>query len=163
MQKFKIFWLPFFSIVCLAGLYFFSCQRDTDALAPAPNPLSDIPVTERACLDDTGCSFVITAATNGTVELCGNILNYTGTCNYGCGSSGNDFFLSVSLTANVQYTFCVLQGGSVCVRNPSTALQAIDVAVQVAGTTAVNVTIPVGQSHCFHPAQSCSATNDGYK
>ncbi|MCW5921087.1 MAG: hypothetical protein KIS77_02000 [Saprospiraceae bacterium] len=121
--------------MCLAGLYLPSCQRDADALAPAPKPLSDTPVTERACLNDTGCSFVMTAATSGTVELCGDIINNTGSCSNGCNTNGNDFFLSVSLTANTPYTFCVLKDGSVCIRNPSTALQAIDVAVQVAGTT----------------------------
>jgi hypothetical protein len=161
MKKFKVLWLPLFSIACLAGLYFPSCQRDADALAPAPKPLSDMPVTERACLDDSGCSFVMTAATNCTVELCGDIINFTGSCSNGCNSNGQDRSIAVSLTANTPYTFCVLKDGSVCVRNPSTGTHTINVDVQVAGTAPINVNIPVGESHCFHPAQSCSATNDG--
>ncbi|MBV6443531.1 MAG: hypothetical protein EPGJADBJ_05302 [Saprospiraceae bacterium] len=159
MKKFKFLWLPLFAIVGLAGIYFLSCQRDAEQ--PQVKPLSDKPVGERACLDDGGCSFVITAATNCTVELCGDILNYTGTCSNGCNTKGNDHFLSVALTANTPYTFCVYDDGSVCVRNPSTATQDIDVAVQVAGTTAINVTIPVGQSQCFHSDDQCSATFSG--
>ncbi|MCW5921090.1 MAG: hypothetical protein KIS77_02015 [Saprospiraceae bacterium] len=161
MKKNRFLLLFFLLLAANAAVYFPSCQREADQ--PQIKPLSDKPVGERACLDDTGCSFVMTAATNGTVELCGDIINNTGSCSNGCNTLSSDFFLSVSLTANVPYTFCVLQGGSVCIRNPSTALQAIDVAVQVAGTTPINVNIPVGESHCFHPAQSCSATNDGCK
>lgn len=159
MQPNRFFWLFFLLLAANAAVYFPSCQRDADQ--PQVKPLSDKPVTERACLDDTGCSFVITPATNGTVELCGDILNSTGSCSNGCNTLGQDKSITVSLTANTPYTFCVRKDGSVCVRNPSTATQAIDVAVQVAGTTPINVTIPVGESHCFHPDAQCSVTNDG--
>ncbi|MBX2892440.1 MAG: hypothetical protein KF734_16050 [Saprospiraceae bacterium] len=159
MKHNRFLWLFFLLLAANVAVYFPSCQRDTDQ--SQVKPLSDVPVTERACTDDTGCSFVVTATTNGTIELCGDIINYTGTCSNGCNTKGNDYFLSISLTANTPYTFCVLKDGSVCIRNPSTALQAIDVAVQVAGTTAINVTIPVGQSQCFHSNPQCSATISG--
>jgi hypothetical protein len=157
MKKFKFLWLPLLAIVGFAGYY--SCQRDAEQLTV--KPLSDKPVTERACTDDSGCSFVITATTNCSIELCGDIINNTGSCSNGCGTLGNDRFLSVSLTANTPYTFCVRQGGSVCVRNPLTGTHTINVDVQVAGTAPINVNIPVGESHCFHPGQSCGETLDG--
>ena len=159
MKPNRFLWLFLILFAGSAGTYFLSCQRDADQLQV--KPLSDTPVGERACLEDNGCSFVITAATNCTVELCGDILNYTGACSNGCNSLSADHFLSVSLTANTPYTFCVFDYGSVCVRNPSTATQSIDVAVQVAGTTAINVNIPVGESQCFHSDLQCSATYSG--
>lgn len=160
MKPNRFLWLFLILFAGGAGTYFLSCQRD-QAEPITPKPLSETPVGERACLDDSGCSFVITATTNCSVELCGDIINYTGTCSNGCGTNGNDHFLSVSLTANTPYTFCVLQAGSVCVRNPSTGTHTINVDVQVAGTAPINVNIPVGESHCFNAAQNCSATNDG--
>ncbi|MCW5921078.1 MAG: hypothetical protein KIS77_01955 [Saprospiraceae bacterium] len=156
MKKNRFLLLFFLLLAANAAVYFPSCQREADQ--PQIKPLSDKPVTERACVDDTGCSFVVTATANGTAELCGDILNYTGTCSNGCSTLGQDRSITVSLTANTPYTFCVRKGGSVCIRNPSTAAQAITVAVQVAGTTAINVTIPVGESRCFHSNDDCDET-----
>ncbi|MBX2892436.1 MAG: hypothetical protein KF734_16030 [Saprospiraceae bacterium] len=145
--------------VTLAGVYIYSCQHEADALAP--KPLSDTPVTERACLNNDYCSYVITATADCSVVLCGDIVVYTGTCNNGCNSLGQDFSISVSLTANVPHTFCVRDIGSVCIHNPSTATQAINVSVQVAGTTPINVAIPIGESRCFHSNDDCDETFSG--
>jgi hypothetical protein len=156
MKKNRFLWLFLFLFAGGAGIYLLSCQRDADQLQV--KPLSDKPVGERACLDDDYCSWVVTATTNGSIVLCGDILVSTGSCSIGCSTLSDDKSISTSLTANVPYTFCVRDNGSVCIQNPSTATQAISVAVQVAGTTAINVTIPIGETRCFHSNDACDET-----
>lgn len=150
-----------FSLLLAANAvaYFYSCQQD-EAASLTPKPTTDMPASDRACLNSNYCSYVIEATTNCTVILCGDLLVSTGACAFGCGTNANDMSITVPLTANTPYTFCVLKAGSVCVQNPSTALQAIDVTVEVAGANQVPVTIPIGQIECFSSDQDCAVTNN---
>ncbi|MBV6443527.1 MAG: hypothetical protein EPGJADBJ_05298 [Saprospiraceae bacterium] len=158
MKKFKFLWLPLFAIVGLAGIYLLSCQHDADQLTL--KPLSDTPVTERACTSGDYCEFTVTATTDANVEFCGDIDPSTGTCSYGC-LPNTDFSLSASLTADIPYTICVLKTGSVCIRNSPTATQSINVTVYFGSSSSLNVMLSPGQSHCFHSNGQCSVTSDG--
>src|SRR5690606_37215732 len=123
MQPNRSLWLFLLLFEGSAENYFLSCQRDAEHLQV--KPLSVKHVGERACLDDDYCSWVITATSNCSVVLCGDLLLYTGSCSIGCSTLSNDHSANVSLTANTPHTFCVLKDGSTCVHNPSTAVQAI--------------------------------------
>ena len=153
--------LVLFSLLIAANAvaYFYSCRQD-EAATLTPKPTGDMPAVDRACTDDTWCSYVITASADCTVELCGDLLVYTNTCTVGCGTHASDFSNIVQLTASTPYTFCVQDDGSVCVYNPPAAPLAINVTVEVAGTTPVNVNIPVGQRRCFSSDPDCSFTDD---
>ncbi len=154
--------LVLFSLLIAANAvaYFSSCRQD-EAATITPKTTGDMPASDRSCTDDTWCSYVIEAATNCSVVLCGDLAVFTGNCNFGCLSGGLvDRSITVSLTANTPYAFCVKDNGSVHVLNPPTATQAIDVTVEVAGTTGIPVTIPIGQSLPFSSDPNCSFTDD---
>jgi len=157
MKSNRFFVLFSLLIVANAVAYFSSCRQD-EAATLTPNPTGDMPATYRACTDDDWCSYVITAATNCSVILCGDVLGALTPCAVGCGTNGTDASITVPLTANTPYTFCVRKVGSVCVQNPSTATQAIDVLVKVAGANQIPVTIGIGQIECFSSDDTCSMT-----
>lgn len=157
MKPNRFFVLFFLLIAANAVAYFYSCRQD-EAASLTPKPKGDMPATYRACTDDDWCSYVIEATANCTVILCGDLLVSTGACTFGCGTNSADVSISVPLTANTPYTFCVRKVGSVCVQNPSTALQAINVSVEVAGANTIPVTIGIGQFECFSSDDTCSMT-----
>ena len=155
--------LVLFSLLLAANAvaYFYSCRQD-EAASLTPKPTSDMPASDRACLDNDYCSYVIEATTTCTVDLCGDVLGAFNACTVGCGTNGVDLSKTVQLTANTPYTFCVYKLGSVCVYNPGAT--AITVDVYVAGANVIsNVNIPAGQRSCFSSDIDCSATvNDCY-
>jgi hypothetical protein len=160
MKRTQFFALVFLLIAANAIAYFSSCRQD-EAASLTPNPTGDMPASDRSCTDDTWCSYVIQATTNCSVELCGDLAVSTGFCNYGCASIGIDKSITVSLTANTPYAFCVKDNGSVHVLNPPTATQAITVTVTVAGTNGVTVNnLAIGQSVPFSSDGNCTVTND---
>ena len=148
-----------FSLLTVANAvaYFTSCRQD-EAATRAPKVTGDMPATYRTCTDDSGCSYVITATTNTTVVLCGDIPNAINACAVGCGTNANDKSLTVPLTMGTPYSFCVDKAGSVCVFNPGMADITVDVGV--AGLTPITVPIPAGQRSCFSSDNTCSVTNN---
>ena len=152
--------LVLFSILLIANAvaYFASCRQD-EAASLTPKPTGDMPATYRACTDDTGCSYVITANNaNFTVVLCGDIPIAGTACSVGCGTNANDRSLTVPLTMGTPYSFCVDDAGSVCVFNPGMADITVDVGV--AGLTPITVPIPAGQRSCFSSDDNCTVTNN---
>ena len=159
MKSNRFFVLFFLLIAANAVAYFTSCRQD-EAASLTPKPTGDMPASDRACLNNDYCSYVIQATTDCSVELCGDLLNSTGNCNYGCSSNGADRSITVQLTANTPYTFCVLDNGSVHVLNPPTAVQAITVTVTVAGTMGITVNnLGIGQSVPFSSDGNCTVTD----
>jgi len=159
MKRTQFLALVILLIAANAIAYFSSCRQD-ESTTITPKPTGDMPAVDRACTDDDWCSYVIEATANCTVILCGDLLVSTGACTFGCGTNSADVSISVPLTANTPYTFCVRKVGSVCVQNPSTALQAINVSVEVAGANTIPVTIGIGQFECFSSDLDCSVTNN---
>ena len=149
--------LFFLLITANAIAYFSSCRQD-EAATLTPKPTGDMPATYRTCTDDSGCSYVITATANCTVDLCGDVIGAMTACAVGCGTYSADVSITVPLTMGTPYSFCVTKGGSVCVYNPGAT--AITVTVYVAGTTApAAVTIQPGNRSCFSSDLDCSVTN----
>ncbi len=157
MKRTRFFALVFLLIAANAIAYFSSCRQD-EAATLAPNSTGDMAATYRTCTDDSGCSYVITPDADCTVVLCGDIPNVVTACAVGCGTNAADVSLTVPLTANTPYSFCVLKLGSVCVFNPGAT--AITGTVRVAGTTPVNINIGAGNRTCFSSDNACSVTTN---
>jgi hypothetical protein len=143
--------------IALAGTYFLSCQRDAEQ--PQVKPLSDKPVGERACSAGY-CEYLIISDVSNTVELCGDLAVFTGTCS-GCGSIGIDRSIWATIPTSAPATVCVLIGGSICIRNPSTATQTMNITVTAGAGGSQNATIAPGQTACFHSNANCDATETG--
>jgi hypothetical protein len=158
MKSNRFFVLFFLLIAANAVTYFSSCRQD-EAATLTPNPTGDMSATYRTCTDDSGCSYVITATANCTVDLCGDVIGAMTACAVGCGSNANDRSLTVPLTMGTPHSFCVEDAGSVCVFNPGMA--DITVSVNVAGTSGPPpITIPAGQRSCFSSDDNCTVTNN---
>ena len=154
--------LLLFSLLLAANAvaYFTSCRQDeAETLTSKPN--GAMAATERGICTSAGyCDFTITSTTDANIEFCGDIQPNTGFCNYGC-LPNSDASLSAALTANVPRTICVLNTGSVCVRNSPTAVLSINVTVFFGTGGTINVTLAPGQSQCFHSNGTCDATISG--
>lgn len=158
MKPNRFLWLFSVLLAANAGAYFFSCQRD-DAEPLTPKPLSDVPVGERAC--SVGyCEYSIISDVSNTVELCGDLAVFTGTCS-GCGSIGIDRSIWATIPTSAPATVCILIGGSLCIRNPSTATQTMNITVTAGTGGSQNATIAPGQTACFHSNANCDATETG--
>ncbi|MCW5921083.1 MAG: hypothetical protein KIS77_01980 [Saprospiraceae bacterium] len=160
MKIFKIFSLPLFAaIVGFAGLHFLSCQHEAEAEQLTVKPLSDTPVTERACASGY-CEYLILSDVSNTVELCGDLAVFTGTCT-ACDTYSNDKSIWMTVPTSAPATVCVLIGGSLCIRNPSTATQTMNITVTAGTGGSQNATIVPGQTACFHSNANCDATELG--
>lgn len=149
-----------FAIAAFAATYTLSCTQEAEP--QQQQPTTDVPVTERTCSSGY-CELSITATSNATVELCGDIdiTPTTGSCDLGCNPSTDEDYVA-NLTTGIPFSICVLSSGSVCIRNPSSASQSVTLDVKFSGTSIpLNVTLSPGQVRCFHTNSNCSETNTG--
>lgn len=150
-----------FVIAALLTLNIISCDRDQTDTPQTTVPLSDVPVTSRACTGTANCELTVSSTDEMTIEFCGAIDPSTTTCNFGC-DPDNDVYYGVYVPANQGFAICVDPNGSVCIRNAPTATQTITITVQFgSSSTPVNATLTPGQVRCFHTNSTCSVTNTG--
>ena len=152
--------LLLFSLLIAANAvaYFSSCRQDEVATL-APKPTSDMPVGERACANGF-CEYQIISDVSNTVELCGDLAVFTGTCT-GCGTIGIDRSIMMTVPTSAPGTVCVASGGSICITNPSTSPQTMNITVTAGTGGSQNVTLAPGQRACFHSNANCDATVPG--
>jgi hypothetical protein len=167
MKKFKFFTahrspLTAFLICCNLLLLLnlvVSCQRDTVEKA-VDKPVSNVSAADRGPCPNPGmCEFYFTADQDATLEICGDILPNSGTCNYGCPSQNNASY-SIQVTANQTYKVCYVVGTSVCIRNTTTAY-AVDLTVAFEFSGNLPVTIPISGVACFNSNGGCTDIDDG--
>lgn len=139
-----------------------SCQSEAKDHPEVLQTTSGANVTERGGCPSGYCEFTVeTNSGTITVEFCGDITPSGGTCNFGC-NPGTDQYNSVIIPNGTSATICVLSSGSVCVRNPPTATQSIDIDIYFGSTsTPVNVVLDPGDVRCYHTNSECSATIGG--
>ncbi|GAB4495927.1 MAG: hypothetical protein OHK0019_26430 [Saprospiraceae bacterium] len=109
-----------FVIAALLTLNIISCDRDQTDTPQTTVPLSDVPVTSRACTGTANCELTVSSTDEMTIEFCGAIDPSTTTCNFGC-DPDNDVYYGVYVPANQGFAICVDPNGSVCIRNAPTA------------------------------------------
>lgn len=150
-----------FVIAALLALNIISCNRDQTDTPQTTAPLSDVPVTSRACTGTANCELTVFSADEMTIEFCGAIDPSTTTCNFGC-DPDNDVYYGVYVPAFTSFPICVDPNGSVCIRNAPTATHNITVDVKFGSTSIpITVTLTPGQVRCFHTNSTCSVTNTG--
>jgi len=171
MKKFRFFntahrspltiFLAFCNLLLLLNVLV-SCQRETTDQAEKVRPTNSATVVERGGCASGYCEFTVVANNaNVTVEFCGDITPSGGSCNFGC-NIGTDQYNSINIPSGNSATICVLSSGSVCIRNPPTATQSINVDIYFGSTsTPVNVVLAPGDVRCYHTNSECSATIGG--
>ncbi len=134
-----------------------SCRDDAAELREPQTP-GDVAVTLRAPCTDTGlCDCAITAYSNATLNLCGDITYATTGCAFGCNPS-TDVGISGDFIAYETRNLCVTPPANLCIYNPSTTTS-VTVEVSFGGTTPQIVTIPPSDRRCFSTSAQCDVTD----
>ena len=134
-----------------AGMYFFSCQRDTEQ-PTSSKPFSDNPVVSRTCTD---CVCTVTTNVNATLDICGDLTQGGTSCSGGCNSSTDVGGAGAEFVANEPKEFCVEIPGSLCIKNVGSSI--VTVTVRFGSSSAIVIAIGVNETQCFHN-DDCTST-----
>ena len=156
MKSNRFFRLFLLLLAVSAGLYFFSCQSNTEPTSQ--KPFIEQPATERAC-GTNECLVTITMDTDIVVDLCGGIPGFSTQCT-ACGNNNNTGGASSEFEEDVPRQLCVDNNGNLCITNLATNVSSVWVTVQYGSSTPITVSLIPGQTHCFHTNGSCD-TIDG--
>ena len=152
MKPNRFLWLFLFLLAGSAGIYLFSCQRDTEQTAPKPP--SNSQVTFRDCDIPGACTCTVTTDADATLDLCGDLPQSPTSCT-GC-SSNNTGASGTMFVEDEPKQFCVSTSGNLCITNAGSS--SVGVTVQFGNSTPINVTIGASQTQCFHTNGDCSTT-----
>ena len=138
-----------------AGMYFFSCQRDTEQTSSS-KPFTDSQVIFRDCDDPDYCTCTVTTDANATLDLCGDLPQASPSSCTGC-NTVNTGATGAVFVANEPKEFCVDQsvGGNLCITNAG--LSSVNVTVQYGNSTPIIIAIGASQTQCFH-TDDCNTT-----